>query len=102
MICPECNGTGKTVYFVEVGRDKNGVTYEKREGICRRCNGSGEKPMTNGDKIRAMSDEKLAEFIGRAKEPCDYCQLAVVAGSFTETLCDDAMLKWLQQSAEDE
>lgn len=60
MICPECNGTGKTVYFVEVGRDEKSVTCEKREDICRTCKGSGEKPMTNADKIRAMDDETLA------------------------------------------
>lgn len=55
---------------------------------------------TNADRIRAMSDEELAEFLGRVKEPCDYCQLAVVAGACTETLCDDAMMKWLKQPAE--
>ena len=63
MVCSECNGTGKTVYFVEVDRDENSVTFEKKEGICRTCNGSGEKPMTNGDKIRAASDEELAGFL---------------------------------------
>lgn len=63
MVCSECNGTGKTVYFVEVDRDENSVTCEKKEGICRTCNGSGEKTMTNGDKIRAMSDKELAGFL---------------------------------------
>lgn len=59
-------------------------------------------PKTNADRIRAMSDEELAEFINRAKEPCDYCQLASVMGACTESLCDDAMLKWLKQPAEEE
>lgn len=59
-VCSECNGTGKIVYFVEVDRDENSVTCEKKEGICRTCNGSGEKTMTNGDKIRAMDDETLS------------------------------------------
>ena len=63
MICPECNGTGKTVYFVEVDRDENIVTCEKREGICRTCYGSGQKRMTNGDKIRALSNKDLAYFV---------------------------------------
>lgn len=55
---------------------------------------------TNADRIRAMSDEELAEFLNRVKEPCDCCQLAVVAGACTETLCDEAMMKWLKQPAE--
>lgn len=61
----------------------------------------GHIPMSNADRIRAMSDEELAVFLSRdLKEPCDYCQLAVFEGACTETLCDDAMMKWLQQPAE--
>lgn len=60
------------------------------------------KPMTNGDHIRAMSDDELAEFLNRVKQPCDNCQLAVVEGACTETLCDDAMEKWLKQPVEDD
>lgn len=57
--------------------------------------------ITNADRIRAMSDEELAVFLSRdLKEPCDYCQLAVFEGACTETLCEDAMMKWLQQPAE--
>lgn len=59
------------------------------------------EPMTNADRIRSMSDEELAELLNRVKQPCDYCQLAVVAGACTETLCDDAMMKWLEQPAEE-
>ena len=66
--------------------------------MVRDCRHFWEK--TNADRIRAISDEELAEFLNRLKEPCDYCQLAVVEGACTETLCDDAMLKWLQQPAE--
>ena len=98
MICPECNGRGETVYYVETDRDENTVTVEQRKGICRTCNGSGEKPMTNADRIRSMTDQELAVLLSRElKEPCDFCQLAVLDGACTETLCDDAMMKWLQQ-----
>lgn len=96
MICSECHGTGKSVYLVEVDRDENSVTCEKREGICRTCNGSGEKPMTNGDRIRAMSDEELYEVIMCPKEmgaDIDLCN-----GSS----CEECCLKWLNQPAEDE
>lgn len=61
MICPECNGRGEAIYYVETGRDENTVTVEQRKGICRTCNGSGEKPITNADRIRATSDEALAK-----------------------------------------
>ena len=58
---------------------------------------------TNADRIRAMSNEELAEFLSSGlKEPCDCCQLAVFEGACTETLCDDAMMKWLQQPVEGE
>ena len=58
---------------------------------------------TNSDKIRSMTDQELAVFLSRGlKEPCDYCQLAVFEGACTETLCDDAMMKWLRQPAEED
>jgi excinuclease UvrABC ATPase subunit len=63
MICPECNDRGESIYYVEIDRDENTVTVEQRKGICPTCNGSGEKQQTNADRIRAMSDEELAEFI---------------------------------------
>lgn len=63
MICPECNGSGEAVYYIETDRDENSVTVVPRNGICRTCNGSGKKLMTNADRIREMSDEELAEFI---------------------------------------
>ena len=57
--------------------------------------------ITNAQKIRSMRDEELAVFLSRdLKEPCDYCQLAVFKGACTETLCEDAMMEWLQQPSE--
>ena len=85
MICPECNGSGEAVYYIETDRDENSVTVVPRKGICRTCNGSGKKPMTNADLIRSMSDEELTEFL--------------------IDLADDGNLRireWLQQPAEGE
>lgn len=99
MVCPECNGTGETVYFVEVDRDENSVTCEEKKGICRTCKGSGKKPMTNADLIRVMSDEEIARFICRKTTDCK-CP--------GEDLCcfgdgeANGMVKWLKQPAEDE
>ena len=85
----ECNTTGRTVEFAV--DDGGCIDFDER------------KPQTNAQKIRAMSDEELAVFLSRdLKEPCDYCQLAVFEGACTETLCEDAMMKWLQQPAEGE
>lgn len=59
------------------------------------------EPITNADRIRSMTDQELAVFLSRdLKQPCDYCQLEDLEGACTETLCDDAMMKWLQQPAE--
>ena len=59
-----------------------------------------DKPKTNADRIRAMSDEELAEFIDRcemndidyAKTFCDLCN-----GQYE---CDQCRLDWLKQPAE--
>lgn len=63
------------------------------------------EPQTNADRIRAMSDEELAEFISRieigdfgpqvyGKTFCDMCK-----GQYE---CDDCRLWWLQQPAEED
>ena len=82
------------------GGDENS-TWSKS---CEDCHGIGfiRVPKTNADRIRAMSDEELAEFLNRVKEPCDYCDLESVPGACTESLCDSAMQRWLQQPAEGE
>ena len=59
-----------------------------------------EDNKTNADRIRAMSDEELADFIDRcemsdidyAKTFCDLCN-----GQYE---CDQCRLDWLQQPAE--
>ena len=67
--------------------------------------GNSKPPMTNADRIRAMSDEELSEFISRieigdfgqqvyGKTFCDMCK-----GQYE---CDDCRLWWLQQPAEED
>lgn len=62
-------------------------------------------PPTNADRLRAMSDEELSEFISRieigdfgnqvyGKTFCDMCK-----GQYE---CDDCRLWWLQQPAEED
>ena len=69
------------------------------------CGAYVPKIVTNADRIRAMSDEELSEFISRieigdfgqqvyGKTFCDMCK-----GQYE---CDDCRLWWLQQPAEED
>lgn len=73
------------------------------------------QPMTNADRIRAMSDEELAEFIMLSPEMefgvCECCEVFRGHGAYThcgtengwctaELRCG-AFKKWLQQPAEE-
>jgi hypothetical protein len=106
MICTECNGRGETIYYEEIDRDENTVTAARRKCICRTCNGSGEKPKTNADKIRAMTDEELATFL-ETFGCCHYCSEHHRLGGarfYSDEKCDehcqDHLLDWLKQPAE--
>ena len=74
-------------------------------GLTWPCGAYVPKSVTNADRIRAMSDEELAEFISRieigdfgqqvyGKTFCDMCK-----GQYE---CDDCRLWWLQQPAEED
>lgn len=93
--CMDCDGKGFIAKFSE---------YSVWSERCPNCGGTGivKVPMTNADRIRAMSDEELAEFISRieigdfgpqvyGKTFCDMCK-----GQYE---CDDCRLWWLQQPA---
>ena len=68
----------------------NGVTFAEDNNVpCK-------KPMTNGDRIRSMTDEELAEFILDKREngtcfnnKCYYYD--------PNKGCDDCTLEWLKQ-----
>lgn len=79
--------------------ERKTVEFAVDDGVCLNFDG---KPMTNADRIRAMSDEELADFLNRVKEPCDYCELARVMGACADSLCDSAMERWLQLPVEGE
>ena len=54
--------------------------------------------LTNADRIRAMSDEELAEFIKHIKVRAAFCK-AVKDNDAFEALCS---AEWLQMPAEEE
>lgn len=86
MICPDCgNLLVKNSYF--------------NAFYCPRCGGmfKEKKLMTNADRIRAMSDEELVEFIKNIKVRAALCK-AVKNNDAFEELCS---AEWLQQPTED-
>ena len=66
---------------------------------CPKCDGAlrGE---TNGDKIRAMNDEKLAEWINRLEPYKCHKGYKFVNGCWEDkTDCIACILEWLEQEA---
>lgn len=72
-----------------------------------KCHYKGEcghrAPLTNADRIRAMSDEELATFISEIADECErntecnqHCY-----GCDIEYCVRESCLKWLQQPAEE-
>ena len=57
-----------------------------------------QKPQTNADRIRAMSDEELCKFLGEYKF-CDICEEGCENCTYHGD-CDKRLLDWLQQPAE--
>lgn len=65
----------------------------------------GYIPMTNADRIRAMSDEELAELLSNeVPHDCAYCNLvcATFDGDKFAGSCQNAFYRWLQQPAKGE
>lgn len=61
------------------------------------CQFQDSKPFTNADRIRSMTDEELARFMGNVDydpwQRCDQCKWES---------CEDCCLEWLKQEANDE
>ena len=60
--------------------------------------GESETPKTNGDRVRAMSDEELVKLY---QTPCEHLCLCRRRGNgCTSGDCKDGMLAWLRQDVE--
>ena len=63
------------------------------------------KPMTNADRIRAMTDEELMEFLEHDCWSIDYCKKdAPIDQETKECLlpsCKQCWLEWLKQEADE-
>ena len=66
------------------------------EDLCKCC-----EPQTNADRIRAMSDEELAEFL------CHFCRDCIVDACPGAEYCNakdgkaNGLVKWLRQPVKD-
>ena len=58
------------------------------------------KPDTNADRIRAMSDEELAEVLGELVH-CGGCPMRDNC-KVADLPCNNVLLEWLKQPAEEE
>ena len=57
-------------------------------------------PKTNADRIRAMSDQELAELFARGE--CGYCRIHDFCAAQENGLnCEASWLDWLSQEAEE-
>ena len=92
--CSECNGNGFVSQFTEYS-----VVGKK----CSACNGLGyvEVPQTNADRIRAMSDEELADYWMKCACVCDWCALKAKCDEDTisKDRCIQGVREWLKQPA---
>ena len=92
LVCYNCGGHG----FIT-------ATYESGQtsAICPVCGGIGthEIQMTNADRIRAMSDEELAEFLWNF----NLADVSTVKmGEFGPHMFRHRLKEWLQMPAEED
>ena len=106
--CPHCGG--------RIRSESNGWKCERCRGFIDMQGNFHEHverpfmpPMTNADRIRAMSDEELAELISNrsVESLCDIvcggeCNAIATLEKSAHMRCVEIVLKHLQQSAEGE
>ena len=69
----------------------NGCTYMGTDTLINPCEDYVPTKMTNGDRIRAMTDEELAKVVVCPHKICESEMLN----------CGVCILKWLKQEVED-
>jgi len=57
--------------------------------------------MTNGDKIRAMTDEELAKWLAEHSKCLDTCPAFIICAAWTKDECKKSFMKWLKQESEE-
>lgn len=72
---------------------------------CYSCSAFEEKPITNGDRIRAMSDEELAEWLSSFGAICEICSDNTFACDDETIACGRCVVgitNWLKQPVGEE
>lgn len=97
--CKNCNNLHRASHWCEK------VIDSPDEEVLRDCRHFWER--TNGDKIRAMTDEELGKFLMRAHDGaleipfCKYMDECFDdVDAITNAKCMICMMEWLQQPAE--
>lgn len=57
--------------------------------------------MTNGDKIRQMSDKEIAAMLDKLIQDCEYCPLYEDCIQNTDVTCKVMFLKWLREDVQE-
>ena len=70
-----------------------------KDGRCHYIGNCENKIETNEDRIRAMSDEELRDFLSQYKF-CDICDEGC-DGCIYNGDCDKRLMEWLKQQAEE-
>jgi hypothetical protein len=103
IACPECNGNGR-ITLARMYNDYCGIGCKQ----CDYCGGNGflEVPMTNADRIRAMSDEELAAYLSILSEySCCFNPINISCSACPwDEFCSigkEDVLPWLQQPAKE-
>ena len=98
-ICPRC-GQGGYVWYLDnseyVAKCTNCGHYFRREDFPMCVLDEAPKPITNADRIRAMTDETLAKWFGT--HAC--CMKDPFFCSKTGGSCKACWIDWLKQEAE--
>lgn len=92
-----------------MGDCKRCKKYYQNKYDCAECN--PDYRITNADRIRAMSDDELAEFIVKScdnpmleknEDMCDFCdKYEDEKAECNEEECKMAVVKWLKSEAEE-
>lgn len=97
----------KLISRLEEYFDKSGLDKGKKETMRNIVNQLAEeyKPRTNADKVRAMNDEELAEFLEQF-EACSNCEYEDGVRCTLENPCVHAfasamIFKWLQSETKE-
>ena len=90
-----CGDDGYEIHFYTDKKE----AYHAVQEVCRQF--IYRKPQTNADRIRAMPDEELAEFIEYLTSGCDYMYPKCYASEFcTSGVCHSAWLDWFKSPVE--